>query len=304
MLPSPAQLIIDPTFGTSVTSLPNAAQYEAGVDYAIGQIESLYTNPITIHIDVEASPSPTVLGDSQTVLYYGSPTPITYSDVVSALQASATDATDNVAYANLPATDPTHGGDFLIPGAEGQALGLLPANLSASDGTFTFGTSLSYTFDPNHRAVAGEFDFIGVAEHEITEIMGRVPGLGQSFIAGQADYLPFDLFRYTAPGVSGVSDDGAGVYYSLNGGQTDLINFNDAALNGGDAQDWAGQTADSFNAFTGPGVENPLSATDATTLDVLGYDLVPEPQTWALLVAGGALLLSLQRRSRRRSSSS
>lgn len=223
--PAHAQLIINPTFDSSVTSLPDAGAYEAAVDYAIAQIETLYVNPITINIDIAASSDPSILGQSETELY-GT---LTYSQLVGALDASATDATDNLAYSHLPATDPTSGGSFAIAGAEAQALGLLPANLAASDGTFTFGTSFTYALNPSDRAVAGEYDFIGIAEHEITEIMGRIPGLDtESFPYN----LPFDLFRYTAPGTLAVDDNGAGVYYSIDGGQTDLMNFNDAALFG------------------------------------------------------------------------
>ncbi len=62
-------------------------------------------------------------------------------------------------------------------------------------------STLTYTFDPNNRGTGG-FDFIGVAEHELSEIMGRLPGLGNDF--GLTDgplYMANDLFRYTAPGV-------------------------------------------------------------------------------------------------------
>ena len=58
-------------------------------------------------------------------------------------------------------------------------MGVLPNDLS-NDGTFTFGGGFSYTYDPNNRAVAGKFDFIGVAMHEISEIMGRIGLMGEN----------------------------------------------------------------------------------------------------------------------------
>ncbi len=80
--------------------------------------------------------------------------------------------------------------------AQGKALGTVAAHDPASDGTFTFGEGFTYTFDPLNRAVVGAFDFIGLAEHEISEIMGRIPGLG-SLVLGTPTFLPHDLFRYT-----------------------------------------------------------------------------------------------------------
>jgi hypothetical protein len=32
----------------------------------------------------------------------------------------------------------------------------------------TIGAGYSFTFDPNNRAVPGKYDFIGIAEHEIS----------------------------------------------------------------------------------------------------------------------------------------
>jgi hypothetical protein len=57
--------------------------------------------------------------------------------------------------------------------AEAKALGLLAGNATGIDGYVGFNNSANYTFNPNNRAVAGEYDFIGLALHEITEVMGR-----------------------------------------------------------------------------------------------------------------------------------
>ena len=74
------------------------------------------------------------------------------------------------------------------PGPEAKALGLVTANDSHDDGGFSFNRLATYTFDPFNRSVSGEADFIAVAEHEVSELMGR------TFIT--ADHIPYDLYRY------------------------------------------------------------------------------------------------------------
>src|SRR5207237_4488824 len=111
---------------------------------------------------------------------------------------------------------------------------------------FTFGGGFSYTYDPANRAVPGKADFIGVAMHEFSEIMGRIPLMGQSLF-GQSDYMLFDLFHYTGAGARGLNS-GPGRFFSIDNGTTLLKAFNNAAANpGSDLQDWASGMNDAFN---------------------------------------------------------
>jgi len=315
---------IKPVFDSSITSLSDAAQIESAFNTAAAVFDSAFANPATVNIDVswgsiagEAMPA----GDVSTSMDNLSGA-YSYANVVSYLTtASKANPSDTVlasAVSHLPKTDPTKLGQFEIPYAEAKALGILPGAFPMMDGYIGFDSKVAYDFNPVGGVVtAGEYDFEGLAEHEIEEVLGRTTGLQSS---GVSWATPFDLYRYTASGVSSFTY-AAAAYFSINGGATDLGNFN--SVGGGDRSDWQtlSTSMDVQDAYVSTGKDLTLTGNDLDGLDALGWGIskvtgstplgtvtifsppggasaVPEPATWAMMLAGAALIGASVRRRR------
>jgi hypothetical protein len=274
-------------YTAAVQADANFAAIQNAVNFVKNEFSSTYTDNVTLNFTIDEQPGG--LGSS---LFSNNYWRGTYAQLKAALAADAKSADDATAVASLPATDPIGGGGnaWYAPSAEAKALGLLTDN-SLFDGTYTFASDQLYTYDPNNRQVPGKFDFIGVTEHEFSELMGRT---SQSAAFG---YDSYDLFRFSAPGTRNFGRGTA--YFSIDGGVTNLHNFNAGAS--GDRQDWdSSDPTDPYNAGTGPNQGHAISAVDVRALDVIGWDLagvaaVPEPATVTLLSTGALLLAGWRR---------
>ena len=95
-VPARANMIIVPTFDSSITSDSAAAGIISTINQAIGMFEANIVTGITVNITFKESGG---LGNSST--FFGT---ITYNQYLAALQShSSHDATDNSALATLPA---------------------------------------------------------------------------------------------------------------------------------------------------------------------------------------------------------
>lgn len=281
------------TFDPSTATAPPG--FFAAFNDAVSFYESEFTDPITVNMQVGwgeidgRSLNPGDLGQSLT----NQRGAFTYSQIRSALISDAKTQADAVAVSNLGTADPTGGRPFVMSNAEAKALGLLASDATGIDGWVGFRSTAPFSFDPNNRSEAGEYDFIGLAEHEISEVMGRY-GLTQNG-ASSGVYSPIDLFRYSSAGSLQLVPANGG-YFSIDGGNTVINTFN--GIGGGDLSDWLGQTLDSYNAFLTLGRELDVSAGDITEMDVIGYDAVPEPKTLGFASFGCVIVLALVLRYR------
>jgi hypothetical protein len=267
-------LTINVTYDASITNLANAAQVEAAFNNAAQMFQGAYTNAITVNIGVYwGSTGPFSggigLGASSTALV-GNPS---YATLTNALRAARTSLADTNSCASLPAVDPAAGTVWWIPRAEAKVLGLLgvPKNDSVNDGDIGFASNLTYTFDATNRAVSGKYDFIGVALHELTEVMGHIYSLN----VGGGGFVPFDLFRFTNSNAHSYNTAATNAYFSVNNG-TNVLKYFYTNINLGDIQDWQSSTPpDACDAFVSTGKQLFFSTNDTIVLDVLGYNLAP-----------------------------
>jgi hypothetical protein len=212
-------------------------------------------------------------------------------------------------------------GNNCMLGTSGCYNGVITIGGDASDYFFPSSPSA-----PPPQAPVYQVDFYSVVEHETDEILGTVSCIGGDDIdqcnpaVGNipqgTDASPADLFRYSAPGVrsflatsnvcsSSVYQQFA--YFSINGGATDIADYNDCPA-GGDYGDWipyypylvqdAEASVDAnLDISTDVGVNgNNYPRPEVAVLDAVGFNLAtPEPGTLGLL--GGSLgLLALVRR--------
>jgi hypothetical protein len=154
---------------------------------------------------------------------------------------------DTLSVDSLPA-GPSLDGDsgFRIASAEAKALGVLSATDPSIDGFVGFATDVPTS------------SLVGVALHEITHAMGRVPA-EQASLEFSTTPTVLSLVRYTSSGAhdfDGTSTPTPASYFSIDGGTTTLANFGQTS----DPSDFLGDNytyGDAFNEFYGVLPSNP-----------------------------------------------
>jgi hypothetical protein len=312
--PAEANIVINPTFGSSISGDANAAAIEATINSAINFYESNISTNITVNIGFGKGNG---LGTSLTYIATD-----TYSDFITQLHAhSSGDATDTTALAGLPiqSNNPVTGTTITASLSNYNAIGITGFGTGGVDPNGACGVAGSNfaacillntaLTTPGSPGSPGSFSLLAVAEHEMDEVLGL--GSGLSCFNGTCTVgtpHPEDLFRWDGTGVRSYALNtqtsqnctGASVAnFSLNGAAgTNLKQFNNCN-NGGDYGDWASGVAPPAvqDAFATAGSSPSLIVTspEVVALDAIGYNLqaVPAPVIGhgfsALLAIGGLL---------------
>ncbi|RXH08746.1 hypothetical protein EAS56_27925 [Bradyrhizobium guangzhouense] len=226
------------------------ASFKNGLQQAVAILAANITDKITVNINIDYSGTGGGAAAGPDSGRYEN-----YSWVHSELvnNASAGDTTFN----SLPSGSTIQGQtNVAVWNAQLKLWGVLGANDTTTDDA-----SANFTTDINSNLI------VGVALHELTHAMGRVP-------YGAAPDV-FDFFRFTSPGVrlfSG-SQTAPAAYFSLDGGNTKLADYGQSS----DPSDFLNSgvqgSNDPFNEFYTGSTYQGLTAIDLKQLDALGFHL-------------------------------
>lgn len=268
-------LQINLVWDASVKSSANWSAVESAVVQAAKVYTSAFSNHAVLNIAVgygEVAGSALgagALGESESNGYITS-----YATVVNALASrdSSLVQSGQMARDALSALQGLHGESFFVTSAQAKVMGLATPTSSGIDGYIGLNTSSQMFFPAAGGTLrASQYDAVGVAAHEISEVMGRI-GMEGASLGSHADiYTPLDIFRYSGAHAPDLNPSAG--YFSTNDGLSVLNAYNNPA-NHGDAADWASSSANrinAFDAFSNPGVIDQLAPADLLELAVLGF---------------------------------
>jgi len=249
-------MIINLIYDAAAQAAP--AAFRNTMQQAANLIGSMFTDNITVNINIDYSGTGggAAAGPDNGVVE-------SYSTVYNYLTQSHSPGDSSFDY--LPAPGSANApSSVVVWNAELKAMGLLsPNSTSTDDGSATFATDINPSL------------LLGVALHELTHAMGRVP-------YGLADMMELDRFSSAGNRVyDGNVPAGEASYFSLNGGLTkwadygensDPSDFMNKVNYGGDGTSPLTPN-DPFNQYYTSSTLQYLTPVDLEQMDVLGFHL-------------------------------
>ncbi|MBG1232234.1 NF038122 family metalloprotease [Aestuariivirga litoralis] len=235
-------------FDAAAAAAPQS--FRDGIAQAALLLANVITDKITVNLNIDYSGTGGGAAAGPDSGYYSS-----YSTLRSQLLASA--APGDTTFDALPVGTSIQGqSNVVVWNAQAKLFGGLAANdATTDDGSAYFATDIS----PNL--------LVGVALHELTHALGRVP-------YGTAPDI-FDLFRFTSQG-NRLFNGGAtapAAYFSLDGGATKLADFG----RNSDPSDFLNSGVqggnDPFDEFYTGSTTQALTNVDLTILHTLGFHI-------------------------------
>jgi hypothetical protein len=243
-------IIINLLFDAAAMAAP--ASFRAGIQQAATILSSTIFDRITVNLKIDYSGTGGGAAAGPDSGFFE-----TYTSIRADLVNNATPG--DTIFNTLPSGSSIQGqSSVAVWNAQLKLLGFMAANdTTTDDGSATFATDINSSL------------LVGVALHELTHALGRVP------YGSQPDV--FDLFRFTSAGVRLFSGGATApaAYFSVDGGTTKLADYGKTS----DASDFLNSGVqgpnDPFNEFyTGSTIQN-LSAMDLKQLDALGFHITP-----------------------------
>ncbi len=312
-------MTITPHFESSITGSASYSTIASDINSALTFYNQNILNNVNVSIDfavTSTTSGASYLGQSNSTIYTPS-----YNTYTSAMQTNATqnaNAIELTAYNNLQYGNDSNGAksiDATAPNMRaltGSATynggyntsGNYVGNSGTVDGVITLNAADLSGFGGGGKYSAGR-----VIQHEVDEVLG-IGGSGSTLTSSTtpaATYGPLDLMRYSALHTASYTNSStAASYFSIDGGATNLVNFNQNpgtnGQTGGDFGDWSsqGNTGNyvqlAFTSSSQGAASISATSPEGIALQAIGYEMVvPEPSTLAL--CGGLLIgLGLMRR--------
>jgi hypothetical protein len=318
---------------TSGTGFAANAQAQAAFQRAINTWESLVASPINVNVDVDLEDlgSPSIIGGANSVFLEAGYDVIRNQWVANSpgkpLVASLPTAAQ---FSGFVPTGFSLSGILVATKANLKAMGFtgLDGSFGTPDGSITFNTGFAFDYDDSNGVSPGTISFESVALHEIGHVLGFVSTVDDidfllhSGSTAGVSVMPLDLFRFAAGSApQTLAAFTSAPRYLLTSGSAELglvdsrygLSTGYYTGDGRQASHWIDdplgpQSVGVMDPTIGFGQIFTITQADVQAFGALGYSMVavPEPATWALVVAGLAAVASRRalpawsRRRRRR----